>query len=100
MSRITLLATALAVAVAAGVAASPADARQKGSFYFLKNGTMSSFRAYKLLHNPPLYVALHKMFGLGPQWGLAMNTPVPSGSDPAAAAQSRSDYCGYGSWGR
>lgn len=97
MSRIALVATAVALAVAAAVAASPADARTKnvGFSYVKKNGLMYSFRVYKMRHQPKLYVALHKALGLGPQWGLTEYIPVGGGSyvGPSWQSSSKSRYC-------
>jgi hypothetical protein len=96
MLRTTPFATlaAGAAVLAAALMSSPADAKPK-NFFFLKNGQMSSFKAYKLYKNPPLYKALHQIFGLGPQWGPTMYIPVPSGSDPqnAGSSPSRSYDC-------
>ena len=104
MSRTTTLAALVAAAIAAAVAAGPAEAKAK-NFSFFKNGSMYSFKAYKLRRNPPLYAALHKAFGLGSNWGPTMYIPVPS-NEPSAQSSSGSpssppdrDPCSYGGGG-
>ena len=83
------------ILIAAASLAPSAEAKSK-NFYYLKNGTMYSFRAYKLRHNPPLYVALHKLLGLGPQWGLTEYINVPgTHNDPVEATPSKGDYCDW-----
>ena len=106
MSRITLLATAIALAVTAAVAVSPADAKAKkvGFFYVKTNGEMYSFRVYKMKHQPKLYTNLHKALGLGPQWGLTEYIPVSGGehedtSSPPAQSKSHDCYDRSWSWG-
>lgn len=81
MSRKKTLVALAATALAAAILASPAEARSKGkNFYFLKNGAMYSFRAYKLYKEPEVYKQLRKVFHLGPQWGPTMYIPQ-SGPD-------------------
>ncbi|CAN5237706.1 hypothetical protein BH10PSE9_BH10PSE9_08870 [soil metagenome] len=101
--RILIAATALMVVAAA--ITSPADAKSKKNFFFIKNGAMHSFKAYKLYRNPPLYVALHKIFGIGTQFGPTMYIPIPSESsqqDSSAPASSSPPYdpCSDGWSGR
>ena len=99
--RPRILIAAAALMVVAAAITSPADAKSKKNFFFIKNGAMHSFKAYKLYRNPPLYVALHKIFGIGRQFGPTMYVPIPSESSEQGAPASSSppyDPCSGGGW--